>query len=137
MTVTESIQHHHLVKRLHKVFLDIVPSDCYTLIQTDSPDSRSLPPPTSEGYRPDMYYCFNHLLLIGEAKTGKDVSRQHSKKQYEAYIKECLCFRGEAHLILTVPWLEQAEANNILRSLQKRHPGDYKIKIVAWIDGEV
>jgi hypothetical protein len=137
MTVTESIQHQLLVKKLFKAFLDVVPSDCRGLIQKDCSESRSLPPPTSQGYRPDMYYCFNRLLIIGEAKTGKDVSRQHSRNQYEAYIKECLCFQGRAYLFLAVPWLEEAEANNILRSFRNTHPGDYKTKVIAWIDGEV
>ena len=135
--VTESVQHHRLVKRLYTAFLDIVPLDCHALIQTDCPDSQSLPPLTEERYRPDMYYCFNRILLIGEAKTGKDVSRKHSREQYEAYIRECLRFQGKAYLILAVPWLEEAEANNILRGLRKKYPGDYKTKVITWIDGEI
>jgi hypothetical protein len=97
----------------------------------------AIPAKTIEGYRPDIYYFFEDLLIIGEAKTADDVERQHSRAQYEAYMKECANFHGKAVLIIAVPWMEHAAANNIVRNLKKKIPGSYTIKILEWIGGVV
>ena len=134
--MSESVQHLQLVSFLKKKVMSITPSDCWCCIQDELPDSLNHPPITLEGFRPDIYYHYKNLLIIGEAKTNKDVSRKHSRAQYESYIKECSAFSGEAFMFLAVPWLEEAEAHNILRSIKKKHPGPYTTKVFAWIDGE-
>ena len=131
----ESIQHHQLVQVLKIEVQAIVPPDCWSLIQIDAPDSLNLPPQTNEGYRPDVYYQFEKLLVIGDAKTKNDVETRHSRAQYESYLKECAVFHGQAFMIMAVPLLEQASANNILRNLKKKIPGDYKIIVKGWIGG--
>lgn len=135
--MSESFQHQQLVQLLKKEVVKLIPSGCQGLIQQDSSDSLALPPKTIEGYRPDIYYCFENLLIIGEAKTANDVERQHSRAQYEAYLKECANFHGNAIFILVVPWMERATAHNILRNLRKKVPGNYTIKILEWIGGVV
>ena len=77
--MSESINHHQLVQVLKNEVQAVVPSDCWILIQIDSPESLSLPSKTSEGYRPDIYYQFEKLLVIGEAKSSSDVEKQHSR----------------------------------------------------------
>lgn len=133
----ESNQHLQLVKILIEEISKNVPPDCVGLIQFDSPDSTNHPPETIEGYRPDAYYQFENLLVIGEAKTSDDVDRRHSRDQYEAYLKECASFYGQAFFVITVPLLEKATANNILYNLRKTIPGDYKIIVKGWIGGSV
>ena len=131
----ESSQHLKLVKILIDEITKIIPSDCFRLLQTDTPDSLNYPPKTSEGYRPDAYYQFEDLLVIGDAKSRNDVEARHSRAQYESYLKECAGFHGQAFMILVVPLLEQASANNILRNLKKKIPGEYKIIVNGWIEG--
>ena len=131
----ESIQHHKLVRFLTSQVKEIVPTECWSLIQIDSPESLNLTPQTQEGYRPDVYYRFNGLLIIGEAKTAKDVEMQHSRVQYESYLKECSVFEGQAYFLLAVPLLEKATANNILQRMKKQILGDYQIIVKGWIDG--
>ena len=133
----ESSQHLNLVKVLIEEFSKIVPSDCIRLIQFDSPDSSSLPPKIGKGYRPDAYYQFKDLLVVGEAKTSDDVERRHSREQYEAYLKECASFYGQAFFVITVPLLEKASANNILKNLKKTIHGEYRIIVKGWIGGSV
>ena len=135
--MAESFQHQQLVKLLKKEVVKLIPSGCHILIQQDTPDSLALPTKMIEGYRPDIYYCFDDLLIIGEAKTASDVEKQHSRAQYVAYIKECANFHGNAILIIAVPWMERATANNILRNLRKKIPGSYTTKILEWLGGEV
>jgi len=133
--MSESIAHIKLVKDLKKMVMDVIPSDNWCLIQEDTPESLNLPPLIEERFRPDIYYQFENLLVIGEAKTGYDVSRKHSRAQYDSYLRECAKFSGNAFLFLSVPWLEEAEASNIIRLLKKKHPGEYSTRICAWIDG--
>ena len=135
--MAESFQHQQLVRLLRSDALKLIPSGCEGLIQQDTPDSLSLPAKTIEGFRPDIYYCFEDLLIIGEAKTADDVERRHSRAQYEAYLKECAKFQGKAFLIIAVPWLERATANNIVQNLKKKTPGNYTTKILEWIGGAV
>ena len=37
-----------------------------------------------EGYVPDLYYKYNDLIIIGEAKTENDLERVHSINQFES-----------------------------------------------------
>lgn len=135
--MAESLQHQQLVQLLKKEVVELIPSGRQALIQQDTPDSLALPAKTIEGFRPDIYYCFEDILIIGEAKTSDDVERQHSRTQYGAYMKECANFHGKAVLIIAVPWIERAAANNIIRNLKKKIPGNYATKILEWIGGEV
>ena len=96
-----------------------MPSDKW-LIQIDSPDSTNYPPKTAEGYRSDVYFQFENLLVIGEAKTSNDVENKRSRAQYASYLKECSRFHGQAFFIMVVPLLEQSSANNILKNLKKK-----------------
>ena len=131
----ESIQHQQLVQVLKIEVQAIVPPTCWSLIQIDTPDSLNLPPQTNEGYRPDVYYQFEKLLVIGDAKTENDVETRHSRAQYESFLNECAGFHGQAFMIMIVPLLDQALANNILRNLKKKIPGDYEIMVKGWIGG--
>ena len=135
--MSESFQHQQLVQLLKNEFVQLIPLGCQGLIQQDSSGSLVLPPKTIESYRPDIYYCFEGLLIIGEAKTANDVERQHSRAQYESYLRECASFHGRAFLLLAVPWMERATAHNILRNLRKKIPGNYTTKIIEWIGGVV
>ena len=115
----ESIQHMQLVQRLLMRVREKVNKNLWAFIQSDEASSQCLPPKMISGYRPDVYYQFDKLFIIGEAKTSNDISSLHSKAQYETYIKSCASFNGEALLLIAVPWTDVAEANNVIRKIQK------------------
>ena len=107
----ESQAHIDLVKRTYAYIEKLVPEDKKCLIQTDSDgDNSSIR--VIGGYIPDVYYNFNGKLFIGEAKTMNDFEREHSKKQFKAYIDECKSFEGEAQIVVSVPWQLVATAKN-------------------------
>jgi len=135
MNMSESIQHLQLVNALKIEMVSYVPEDCWKLIQIDSPGSVNPPPYTTDGYRPDAYYQFRDLLVIGEAKTANDVDTRHSRAQYESYLKECSRFQGHSRFIMIVPLLSQASAHNILRNMRRVTPGDYAIVVKGWWEG--
>lgn len=133
--MAESIQHQKMAQYLTDRIKEMIPSDCWKLMQIDSPDSLNIPPLTNDGRRPDAYYQFESLLIIGEAKTAEDVDKPHSRFQYESYLKECSRFTGESVLILIVPLLEKAMAHNILQKMKRKVPGNVKIIVKGWIEG--
>lgn len=133
----ESSQHQQLVQVLKKEIQAVVPPDKWGLIQIDSPDSSNYPPKTVEGYRSDVYFQFEDLLVIGEAKTSSDIENKRSRVQYTSYLKECSRFHGQAFFIMVVPLLERPSANNILKNLKKNIYGDYQIIVKGWLEGSL
>lgn len=128
--MSESLKHQQLVNLIFEKTIAIVGKNNVALIAIDSEKSGNLPPLTVEGYRPDVFYCFNGILIIGEAKTGTDAEKQHSLNQYESYIKKCSLFQGEATLIIAVPWTERITIYNLTQRLRKLYPGDYSIIVI-------
>jgi hypothetical protein len=69
-----------------------------------------------EGFRPDLYASSGVLqtVIIGEAKTAKDVETAHSREQYRAYARHlAVCARPT--FILAVPWHLRVRAKTLMR----------------------
>ncbi len=90
------------------------------LILVDEPDDRKNCPPTLNGFKPDLYYDFNNLLIIGEAKTKDDLLNEHTREQLETYVKLCANYNGVSRLYLAVPWMESVKANNLIKKIAKK-----------------
>ena len=135
--MSESAQHQQLVNLIIADVINEVGSSHSALIATDAVDGFALPPLTSEGFRPDVYYLYNDRMIIGEAKTSEDIDRLHSRSQYESYIKKCSLFQGSATFILATPWMDHATAHNIIRKIEKQYPGNYSVKILDGIGGAI
>lgn len=131
--MSESAQHQKLVKLIIEETQSLVGIDFECFIQSDIADKYSLPELTQEGFRPDVFFCFGDLMIIGEAKTSSDVLRAHSLRQYESYIKKCSLFSGKSELIVAVPMMEKASVHNALQKIRRNYPGSYAIKIVEGI----
>ena len=116
--MSESLQHQQLGKPIIDTTISIIGKDNSALIATDAVDGYALPLLTSEGFRPDVHYCYQDKLIIGEAKTSSDIERLHSREQYESYIKKCALFQGEAILLIAVPWTDQYEKNTFIERTQ-------------------
>jgi len=128
--VSESNQHYELVQLLLAEVKSILPKDKWVLIQSDSFSSNAISPKFSEGYRPDVYYEFEGLMIVGEAKTSKDVENAHSLLQYESFLRSCSLFQGEAIFLLAVPFTEYATAYNIIKRIKDKFQGVYEAKII-------
>lgn len=135
--MSESLQHQQLVKQIIDETINTVGTENKSLIATDAVDGLTLPPLTKEGFRPDVYYCYGNILIIGEAKTSSDIERLHSREQYESYIQKCSLYLGKAILIVAVPWMDHATIHNILAKIKKKYPGQYSIKILDGIGGAI
>ena len=131
--MSESSTHQKLVELIIEYIGDKVGQDYVCFIESDMSDGRPLPELTDEGYRPDVSYEYNGQMIIGEAKTSDDVSREHSLLQYASYLRKCSLYNGKAEYVMAVPWTEQAEANNVVKRIKNQYPGDYEIKIIKGI----
>lgn len=135
--MSESAQHLQLVNLIIDEIVNLVGETNRCFIMSDAADGYALSPLTEEGYRPDVYYQYQNCLIIGEAKTSDDVARVHSKMQFESYLKKCSLFHGDAVFLAAVPWTEHTTIYNLLRKLQKRYPGVYKVRIIDGIGGAI
>lgn len=131
--MSESEQHRQLVAMIIQYIKTRIKTEYTCLIETDLSDNRPIPGVTKEGFRPDVFFEYEGLLLIGEAKTYGDVLREHSLKQYKSYIRKCSLYKGKAEYIMAVPWLEQASVKNKLNIIRKDFPGDYDIIVIGGI----
>ncbi len=128
--MSESNTHNKLVQNIIQKCIEIIGEEKSCLISVDGIDGYAIPPMTVEGFRPDVYYEYNGMMVIGEAKTSNDIDRMHSKQQYESYIKKCSLYNGSAVLLVAVHWSDKAAMHNILRKISKKHSGSYKIIVL-------
>ena len=133
--MSESNGHRQLVELLFAETLKMIEADTKGFVCLDSMLSSTMPPQTDEGFRPDLFYCHQRVLIIGEAKTSKDFDTAHSRRQYESYIKKCSVFQGKAYFLIAVPWMEKAAIFNIIQRIRKNYPGNYIVKIHEGIGG--
>lgn len=132
--MSESLQHQILVQMIIDEIISMIGEENSCLIEADVSCNRPLPQFTIEGFRPDVLYQYCDMLILGEAKTSKDVEREHSLMQYESYIRKCSLFIGKAILLIAVPWEDYATVYNITQKIRKKYPGTYTIKIISRID---
>lgn len=125
----ETAKHINLVYLLEKNVIrdnDINSS----LIFLDTPESRNDCPPIINGYKPDLYYQFENVMIIGEAKTKNDLDNIHTKKQIETYILMCSNFKGESIFYLAVPWMDRNFAINAIKKIMKSLGVSINFKVV-------
>ena len=129
----ESLEHMNLVKRLEYVAHDIVPEPHHIFICSDTPDSNVKPERTSDNYAPDLMFKNANIMIIGEAKTGSDVDRQHSINQYESYMKDLNNFPGRKCIIFAVPWYSKNTIKNISKRLRAKFCPELDIFVITEI----
>lgn len=110
----ESRKHIDLVKTTYEYIKTIVPYDSIPFIEMDSSET-SKPSRVIGNFIPDVYYCYQNILVIGEAKTIGDFDRRHSIEQYSSYLQECERFPGKSVLVLGVPWQIMITAKNYFK----------------------
>ncbi len=115
----ESKTHHNLVKIIYN-YVSNYPKVKKELIQSDIFEISGNVIRMHEGYIPDVYYNFNNLIIIGEAKTEKDLETWHSTKQIESYINHLKRYESSEYntiLIIAVPWQASITAYRILKRM--------------------
>lgn len=125
----ESQVHIDLVNIALQYIKTIIPAENYELIQIDSAGKNSAIKIIGN-YVPDIYYNYDGLLIIGEAKTINDFERVHSQEQFVAYINECEMFSGETVIVASVPWQLVPTAKNYFRRIKMQKNIDTKFFVI-------
>lgn len=125
----ESQSHVQLVNIAIEYIKNILPEEYYIFICTDTMGHNDRVKVIGN-YIPDVYYCYNNQLIIGEAKTINDFDRKHSKKQFIAYMNEFLTFQGETTLVVSVPWQLVLTAKNYFLRLRREMQVDVNVVIL-------
>jgi hypothetical protein len=73
-------------------------------------------PPTIGNYIPDLYIKSGRLIL-GEAKTARDIETKHSREQYAEYLKHLSQYQ-ESLFIMAVPWDCVPLTKSLIRRIQ-------------------
>lgn len=118
------------VNLLEQYVLRIIPSGQEGFIYVDKPES-AYKPPLMGNYRPDLYFCHDNKLIIGEAKTIKDYDTSHSKDQYITYLKKCHSFKGDALLVLCSSWIISLSYKTLIKFIKRQNGFDTKVIIIS------
>lgn len=108
----------------------IVPGDYFNLVRADLPEYEK-PSLTYDSYIPDVSFSYKGQLIIGEAKTFDDFNREHSRKQYEAYIQECMKFPGESIIVIAIPWQLFITAKNHFVLLKRKYTANVRVLVIS------
>lgn len=90
-------------------------------ILLDSPSSSvEMNPPIVYNFIPDLYVpeLSNDFLIIGEAKTSKDVENKHTEDQIKSFLRRC-SEASKAYFVMAVPWHMTRLAISIIKHCKK------------------
>jgi len=78
-------------------------------------------PPMLGGYVPDVYAkrFVPRTVVVGEAKTARDLENRHTRAQLVAFLKHCAEF-PDSVLVLAVPWHMTRFAKALVCLLQRQ-----------------
>jgi hypothetical protein len=88
-------------------------------------------PPVINSFIPDVFVpdSAGVSLIIGEAKTARDLENKHTKSQLEAFLHRC-SLSNNGILVMAVPWDLVRSAKSILERLRIQ-TGTHNVKIIV------
>ena len=117
----ESVIHMMLVERMAEWVANELFAGNAAVILLDVPSRRTTGrPPAIDGHVPDLYVDekTSRLLVIGEAKSARDLETERSERQIGAFLEYC-SLHENALFVLAVPWHKVRFARCLLRMLQR------------------
>jgi len=123
--MAESQTHARLVQAIVS-WIAQTPEYCRGIVLVDSEGSMAgARPPAVNNYVPDVYVSGSGkgAIMIGEAKTARDLERPHSQAQLVAFLTWC-AHNDDSLLVVAVPWYMTRAARNMLKYLQRRTGAD-------------
>ena len=116
--MAESAEHMRYVGQIVS-YIETFPNCFEELIEADLPDYNGRTTKVLGSYYPDVYYINNNMIIIGEAKTEKDIENMHTKSQLTAYIEEVKLYQVERHIILACSIFAIATMKNFVIHLKQ------------------
>ena len=113
--MAESLQHQRLVERIVNAVAGALNGYDGALCLIDgAPHSDGIPHMIG-GFRPDVYATDTSIVIVGEAKTARDLESPRTKRQLRAFLKYVEAHTSR-HLVLAVHWTNVATAKSVLRN---------------------
>ena len=127
--MSESQKHFELVNQLKDyVISNFLIEKAMLKVDIIGEGTKKLP----TGYKPDLFYEYNSLTIIGEAKTSFDIDKQHSIEQYKSYMKYCKLHGDNSIFIVNVPWTDTLYIKKILKKIKNEN--NYTFRIIVFND---
>ena len=117
----ESATHLGLVQQLVRWVNTHCSSEHNSLLFVDDPSRLAADkPPSILGYLPDVYWktIEGRSVLIGEAKSARDVESRHSRRQFASFLTHLKSVE-EGTLLIAVPWHVVPQAKSLIRAIQR------------------
>ena len=112
--MAESLQHQRLVERIVNAVAEALNGYDEALCLVDgTPHSDGIPHMIG-GFRPDVYATDTSIVIVGEAKTARDLESPRTEHQLQAFLKYVEAHTSR-HLVLAVHWTAVATAKSVLR----------------------
>lgn len=113
--MAESSQHQHLVERIVKAVVGALHGYDEALCLVDGTTDSDGIPHMIGGFRPDVYAVGASIVIVGEAKTARDLESPRTGHQLRAFLKYVEAHTSR-HLVLAVHWTNVATAKSVLRN---------------------
>ena len=112
-----SSTHINLVRAMGNWINQNCPPNETALMLLDLPETAAgNHPPSIGNYKPDLYVKSGRLIL-GEAKTARDIETMHSREQYAEYFKYLGQYQ-KSLFIMAVPWDCVPLTKSLIRRIQ-------------------
>ena len=112
--MSESLQHQRLVERIANALVGALNGYDKTLCLVDRATDSDGIPHRIGGFRPDVYATDASIVIVGEAKTARDLESPRTEHQLRAFLKYVEAHTSR-HLVLAVHWTAVATAKSVLR----------------------
>jgi len=120
--MSESQSHINLVNDLvHWISMNHLNNDPgFVLVDKPNNDRSRRPPPIGD-YCPDVFVQNPpaHKVIIGEAKTIRDIENIHTLNQFEAFLNFCN-LNQPSLFVVAVPWCMSRFARNLVSKIQMK-----------------
>lgn len=120
--MSESITHRDLVQQLYRwVSARYLNGGSANVLVDDGDPVTGARPPNIGGAVPDVFAKTDRGdgVIIGEAKTSRDLETPRSVRQIELFYRFCAQRQGSV-LVLAVPWTHENAAGRLLRTVRRK-----------------
>lgn len=113
--MAESLQHQRLVERIVNAVAGALNGYDEALCLVDGTTDSDGIPHKIGGFRPDVYATDASIVIVGEAKTARDLESPRTEHQLRAFLKYVEAHTSR-HLVLAVHWTAVATAKSVLQN---------------------
>lgn len=118
--MAESLTHMKYVEHM-VIYAQQIPNHfSSSMMHADLPQYNQQTPQVIDGYYPDLFYYDLESVIIGEAKTERDIDNPHTLAQLNSYIKEVRTYTGNKHIILCTSVSSYAQLHNLIVRKKKK-----------------